>query len=186
MPTGDPVKVPKADESTDTAIYVLSRVAGEGADRNADKGDYYLKDDEHQMVADLCKYYKNVIIVINAGGQVDLSFMDEFSNIKALLVIVQPGMEGGNAFADVISGKVNPSGKLVDSWAYKYEDYPSAATFSHNNGNVEKEFYEEGLYVGYRYFDTFGIPVRYGFGYGLSYTTFEIQNASIKKDRQIF
>lgn len=124
MPTGDPVKVPKADESTDTAIYVLSRVAGEGADRNADKGDYYLKVDEHQMVADLCKYYKNVIIVINAGGQVDLSFMDEFSNIKALLVIVQPGMEGGNAFADVISGKVNPSGKLVDSWAYKYEDYP--------------------------------------------------------------
>ena len=112
MPTGDPVKVPKADESTDTAIYVLSRVAGEGADRNADKGDYYLKDDEHQMVADLCKYYKNVIIVINAGGQVDLSFMDEFSNIKALLVIVQPGMEGGNAFADVISGKVNPS----ESW----------------------------------------------------------------------
>ena len=181
MPTGDPVKVPEADESTDTAIYVLSRVAGEGADRNADKGDYYLKDDEHQMLADLCQYYKNVIIVINAGGQVDLSFMDEFSNIKALLVIVQPGMEGGNAFADVISGKVNPSGKLVDSWAYKYEDYPSAATFSHNNGNVEKEFYEEGLYVGYRYFDTFGIPVRYGFGYGLSYTTFEIQNASIKK-----
>jgi len=183
MPTGDPVKVPEADESTDTAIYVLSRVAGEGADRNADKGDYYLKDDEHQMLADLCQYYKNVIIVINAGGQVDLSFMDEFSNIKALLVIVQPGMEGGNAFADVISGKVNPSGKLVDSWAYKYEDYPSAATFSHNNGNVEKEFYEEGLYVGYRYFDTFGIPVRYGFGYGLSYTTFEIQNASVKKEQ---
>ena len=86
-------------------------------------------------------------------------------------------------FADVISGKVNPSGKLVDSWAYKYEDYPSAATFSHNNGNVEKEFYEEGLYVGYRYFHTFGIPVRYGFGYGLSYTTFEIQNASIKKEQ---
>ena len=97
--------------------------------------------------------------------------------------VVQPGMEGGNAFADVISGKVNPSGKLVDSWAYKYEDYPSAATFSHNNGNVEKEFYEEGLYVGYRYFHTFGIPVRYGFGYGLSYTTFEIQNASFSGKR---
>lgn len=180
MPTGDPVKKPEAGECTDTAIYVLSRVAGEGADRNADQGDYYLKDDEHQMLADLCKYYKDVIIVINAGGQVDLSFMDEFSNIKALLVIVQPGMEGGNAFADVISGKVNPSGKLVDSWAYRYEDYPSAATFSHNNGNVEKEFYEEGLYVGYRYFDTFGVPVRYGFGYGLSYTAFEIQNAEME------
>lgn len=180
MPTGDPVKKPADGENTDTAIYVLSRVAGEGADRNAAKGDYYLKDDEHQMLSDLCTYYNNVIVAVNAGGQVDLSFMDEFTNIKALLVIVQPGMEGGNAFADVISGKVNPSGKLVDSWAYKYEDYPSAATFSHNNGNVEKEFYEEGIYVGYRYFDTFQIPVRYGFGYGLSYTTFAFEKENIE------
>lgn len=181
MPTGDPIKKPAEGEKADTAIYVLSRVAGEGADRNAAAGDYYLKEDEHQMLADLCAYYKDVIVVVNAGGQVDLSFMDEFENIKALLVIVQPGMEGGNAFADVISGKVNPSGKLVDSWAYKYEDYPSAATFSHNNGNVEKEFYEEGIYVGYRYFDTFGIPVRYGFGYRLSYTTFSVDGCTVAK-----
>ena len=184
MPTGDPVKKPAEGKNTDTAIYVLSRVAGEGADRNADKGDYYLKDDEHQMLADLCAYYRDVIVVVNAGGQVDLSFMDEFTNIKALFVIVQPGMEGGNAFADVISGKVNPSGKLVDSWAYKYEDYPSAATFSHNNGNVEKELYEEGIYVGYRYFDTFNVPVRYGFGYGLSYTTFAFENGKIELTRE--
>lgn len=181
MPTGDPVKKPAEGENTDIAIYVLSRVAGEGADRNAASGDYYLKEDEHQMLADLCTYYKNVIVVINAGGQVDLTFMDEFENIKGLLVIVQPGMEGGNAFADVISGKVNPSGKLVDSWAYRYEDYPSAATFSHNNGNVEKEFYQEGIYVGYRYFDTFGMPVRYGFGYGLSYSTFSMSDYVVEK-----
>lgn len=183
MPTGDPVEKPEK-EKTDTAIYVLSRVAGEGADRNAAKGDYYLKEDEHQMLSDLCNYYKNVIVVVNAGGQVDLSFMDEFSNIKALLILSQPGMEGGNAFADVISGKVNPSGKLVDSWAYRYEDYPNAASFSHNNGNVEKEFYEEGIYVGYRYFDTFAVPVRYGFGYGLSYTTFEIKEKNIQCDNE--
>ena len=182
MPTGDPVEKPEKSE-TDTAIYVLSRVAGEGADRNAAKGDYYLKDDEHQMLADLCSYYKNVIVAVNAGGQVDLSFMDEFSNIKALLILSQPGMEGGNAFADVISGKVNPSGKLVDSWAYKYEDYPNAASFSHNNGNVEKELYEEGIYVGYRYFDTFAVPVRYGFGYGLSYTTFSLKAESLQCDK---
>ncbi len=180
MPTGDPVKEPAEDEDTNLAMYVLSRVAGEGADRNAAPGDYYLKEDEHQMLADLCSYYKNVIVVINAGGQVDLSFLDEFENIKALLILLQPGMEGGNALADVISGKVNPSGKLVDSWAYKYEDYPSAATFSHNNGNVEKEFYEEGIYVGYRYFDSFNKPVRYGFGYGLSYTSFSISDFAIK------
>ena len=184
MPTGDPVRKPEAGEDTDTAVYVLSRVAGEGADRNAAGGDYYLKEDEHQMLADLCAYYKNVIVLVNAGGQVDLSFMDEFDNIKALLVIVQPGMEGGNAVADVLSGKVNPSGKLVDSWAYKYEDYPNSLTFSHNNGNVEKEFYEEGIYVGYRYFDTFQIPVRYGFGFGLSYTDFEISDFYMQKNAE--
>lgn len=143
---------------------MISRIAGEGADRQADKGDYHLKDEEYEMLADICANYENVIIVINAGAQVDLSFMDEFTNIKALLTIVQPGMEGGNAFADVVSGKVNPSGKLTDTWAYKYEDYPNAETFSHNNGNVETEVYEEGMYVGYRYFDTFDVPVRYGFG----------------------
>ncbi len=181
MPTGDPVNKPTKGDKADIAMYVLSRVAGEGADRNAAPGDYYLKEDEHLMLADLCSYYKDVIVVINAGGQVDLSFMDEFENIKALLVITQPGMEGGNALTDVISGKVNPSGKLVDSWAYKYEDYPSAATFSHNNGNVEKEFYEEGIYVGYRYFDTFNIPVRYGFGYGLSYTSFSLSDYVVEK-----
>ena len=175
MPAGDKIKKSEGDEA-ETAIYVLSRIAGEGADRQADKGDYYLKDEEYEMLADICANYENVIVVINAGAQVDLSFMDEFTNIKALLTIVQPGMEGGNAFADVVSGKVNPSGKLTDTWAYKYEDYPNAETFSHNNGNVETEVYEEGMYVGYRYFDTFDVPVRYGFGFGLSYTDFEIND----------
>ena len=155
MPAGDPIRKPAEGENTETAIYVLSRVAGEGADRNADKGDYYLKDEEYRMLSDICAYYRDVIVVINAGAQVDISFMDEFSNIKALLSIVQPGMEGGNAVADILSGKVNPSGKLADTWAYKYEDYPNSEKFSHNNGNVETEIYDEGIYVGYRYFDTF-------------------------------
>ena len=179
MPAGDQVQKPAED--VDTAIYVLSRIAGEGSDRTADKGDYYLSDDEYQILADICAYYKNVIVLINAGAQVDLSFMDEFENIKALLVIVQPGMEGGNAVADILSGKVNPSGKLADTWAYEYEDYPNSEKFSHNNGNVQTELYEEGIYVGYRYFDTFEVPVRYGFGYGLSYTDFEISNYRLAK-----
>ena len=181
MPAGDPIQKPAEGEDTENAIYVLSRIAGEGSDRTADKGDYDLSEEEHQMLADICAYYKNVVVVINAGAQVDLSFMDEFRNIRALLVIVQPGMEGGNAFADILSGKVNPSGKLADTWAYKYEDYSNAATFSHNNGNVEKEFYEEGIYVGYRYFDTFKVPVRYGFGFGLSYTAFSMGNYKVEK-----
>ena len=181
MPAGDQVQKPAEDADTETAIYVLSRIAGEGSDRTADKGDYYLNDDEYQILADICAYYKNVIVLINAGAQVDLSFMDEFENIKALLVIVQPGMEGGNTVADIISGKVNPSGKLADTWAYEYEDYPNSEKFSHNNGNVQTELYEEGIYVGYRYFDTFEVPVRYGFGYGLSYTDFEISNYRLVK-----
>ena len=181
MPAGDQVQKPAEDADTETAIYVLSRIAGEGSDRTADKGDYYLNDDEYQILADICAYYKNVIVLINAGAQVDLSFMDEFENIKALLVIVQPGMEGGNAVADILSGKVNPSGKLADTWAYEYEDYPNSEKFSHNNGNVKTELYEEGIYVGYRYFDTFEVPVRYGFGYGLSYTDFEISNYRLVK-----
>lgn len=159
----------------DTAVYVLARIAGEGSDRNAGPGDYCLSDEEHAMLADICRMYKNVVVLINAGGVVDLSFLDEFANIKALLVISQPGMEGGNAVADVLTGKVTPCGKLTDSWAVHYADYPNAAIFSHNNGNVSQEYYEESLYVGYRYFDTFGVPVRYGFGEGGSYTTFAME-----------
>ena len=132
MPAGDKIKK-LADDEAETAIYVLSRIAGEGADRQADKGDYYLKDEEYKMLADICANYENVIVVINAGAQVDLSFMDEFTNIKALLTIVQPGMEGGNAFADVVSGKVNPSGKLTDTWAYR--QYVSA--WSRYSGRVQ-------------------------------------------------
>ena len=169
VPAGSAVTKTEAD----VAFYILSRVAGEGADRSDKPGDYYLTDVEKQQLADICSMYAHVVVAVNTGGLADLSFMDQYENIDALLQIVQPGMEAGNAFADIISGKVTPSGKLTDTWAYRYEDYPNSRTFSHNNGNVEKEFYTEGIYVGYRYFDTFGVPVRYGFGYGLSYTEFE-------------
>lgn len=182
MPAGAPVTKTDAD----VAIYILSRVAGEGADRFDEAGDYYLTEEEKKQLADICGMYKHVIVAVNTGGLADLSFMDEYANIEALLQIMQPGMEAGNAFADIISGKVTPSGKMTDSWAYKYEDYPNSKTFSHNNGNVNKEYYAEGLYVGYRYFDSFDVPVRYGFGYGLSYTTFETKVLStVLKDNKI-
>lgn len=169
----------------DTAIYVLSRVAGEGADRFNRQGDYYLTDQEKKNVEDICNLYKQVILVVNAGGLVDLSFADEYKNIYSILQLVQPGMEGGNALADIISGKVTPSGKMTDTWAEHYEDYPNAATFSHMNGDVTKEKYEEGIYVGYRYFDSFEIPVRYSFGYGLSYTDFQIEVVEIHAGKDI-
>lgn len=168
-------------EKTDAgyAFFILSRVAGEGADRFAAQGDYFLTQYEEKLLEDICTYYENVVVVINTGGLVDLSFMDKYSNIKALIQMVQAGMEGGNAFADLISGKVTPSGKMTDSWAYEYSDYPNSETYSHNNGNVQTEKYEEGIYVGYRYFDTFDVPVRYSFGYGLSYTQFALNVKSI-------
>lgn len=173
-------------EKTDAAyaFFILSRVAGEGADRFAVQGDYLLTEYEEKLLEDICTYYENVIVVINTGGLMDLSFMDKYSNIKALIQMVQAGMEGGNAFADLISGKVTPSGKMTDSWAYDYSDYPNSATYSHNNGNVQTEKYEEGIYVGYRYFDTFDVPVRYSFGYGLSYTKFALKVKSIVCEMQ--
>lgn len=173
-------------EKTDAgyAFFILSRVAGEGADRFAAQGDYLLTEYEEKLLEDICSYYEKVVVVINTGGLVDLSFMDKYSNIKALIQMVQAGMEGGNAFADLISGKVTPSGKMTDSWAYEYSDYPNSETYSHNNGNVQTEKYEEGIYVGYRYFDTFDVPVRYSFGYGLSYTQFALNVKSIACEMQ--
>ncbi|MFG6365760.1 glycoside hydrolase family 3 protein [Schaedlerella sp.] len=181
VPDGPDVEKTDAD----IAIYVLSRVAGEGADRFNEKGDFYLTDQEAKNIRDICRLYEKVILVINTGGLVDLSFADQYENIGAILYLVQPGMEGGNALADVISGQAVPSGKMTDTWADKYEDYPNAMTFSHMNGNVDQEKYEEGIYVGYRYFDSFQVPVRYSFGFGLSYTDFQIETVKVTAGSEV-
>lgn len=156
IPAGPAVQPTHAD----TAIYVLSRIAGEGADRFAAPGDYYLSPEEYAMLSDICKMYRDVVVLLNTGSVVDLGFMDEFENIRALMLILQPGMEGGNAVADVLTGRVCASGRLTDTWALRYEDYPGAADYSHNNGDVSREYYNEGIYVGYRFFDSFGMPAR--------------------------
>ncbi|MDE6903955.1 MAG: glycoside hydrolase family 3 C-terminal domain-containing protein [Lachnospiraceae bacterium] len=175
-PSGE---MPKKTDA-DTAIYVLSRVAGEGCDRYDKKGDYYLTEEENKFLKGLCGLYKNVVLVLNAGGAVDLTYLEEYKNIRCVIQMSQAGCEGGAALSDVISGKVNFCGKLTDTWAFRYGDYPNSPSFSHNNGNVYKELYEEGIFVGYRYFDTFGKKVRYGFGYGLSYTEFCIETLGMK------
>ncbi len=174
-PAGDKLDVEAVkNDGADLGVFVLSRVAGEGADRKPVKGDYYITDDEFAILKQVSESHKEVLLVINSGGLVDLGFTDEIKNIGAILQYVQAGQEGGNAFADVISGDVTPSGKMTDTWPLRYEDYPSAKTFSHMNGDLTKEEYIDGIYVGYRYFDTFEVPVRYAFGYGLSYTSFEM------------
>ena len=182
MPMGDLVTAQNKTD-TDTAIYVICRTSGEGADRKAVKGDYYLSDEETAMLRSITEHYRNTIVVLNIGGIIDLSFMDEMP-VAALVLLTQAGAESGNALADVLTGKVCPSGRLTDTWAYRYEDYPSSENFSHNNGNIIEEKYTDGIYVGYRYFDTFRVKPRYPFGYGLSYTSFtqEIMETKIQDD----
>ena len=170
-PAGDPI-TEKTD--ADTAVYVISRIAGEGADRSAGRGDYLLTEAEEAHIHALCALYGSVVLLLNVGGVIDLGILDREPNIRAVLLIGQPGMEGGNAVGDVLCGDVPVSGKLTNTWAVRYGDYPNAATFSHMNGDVEHEIYAEDIYVGYRYFDTFGVAPRYGFGEGLSYTSFAI------------
>ena len=182
MPAGAAIDEAAAKEDgAEIGMYVLARIAGENADRRDEAGDYYITEEERAQIAALCEAYEKVILVVNTGGLIDLAFTDEFPNITAVLQFVQAGQEGGNALADVISGKVTPSGKLVDSWALDYMDYPNAAYFSHKSGDVYREEYREGIYVGYRYFDTFDVPVRYSFGYGLSYTEFDLKVTGISK-----
>lgn len=168
-----------ADSDTDTAIYVLTRQAGEGADRKAEKGDLFITDVERAAIETCVKEYKNFVLVINSGCSLDMSFVDEIPGIGAILFICQLGTEGGNAFADTILGKVTPSGKLADTWAKKYADIPFHNEYSYLNGNLEDEYYKEGIYVGYRYFDSFDVEPCYPFGYGLSYTEFSMYGAGI-------
>ena len=177
-PSCTPVLKDELVDDTDIAVYVLSRQAGEGQDRKVEKGDYLLSDIEVESLKLLSSHYKKLILVINSGGPVDLNLPDDV-HIDALLFFGQGGMEGGNALADIFTGKVTPSGKLTDTWAMRYEDCPSHDTYSHMNGNVEEEEYYEGIYVGYRYFTTFNKKVRFPFGFGLSYTQFSVQYASM-------
>lgn len=172
FPTGDYIGQEDLSDETDTAIYVIARQAGEGEDRRTEKGDFLLDDVERCNLESLAGHYKKILVVVNCGGMLDLSFLDEIPQIGAVLFYGQGGTEGGNAFADLVSGKVSPSGKLADTWAMKYADYPSADAYQSVTPKQEEENYTEGIYVGYRYFSSFGISPRYGFGYGLSYTVF--------------
>ena len=181
-----PFDIPAGDIPTmgggDVAVFVLSRNAGEGADRRLEKGDYYLLDQEHDLIKAICGLYQNVVLIINAGGAIDMNFVDEFPNIKSILYISQPGQDGGNAVADVLLGKVAPSGKLTATWPFKYEDIPFAEEYSNLNGDLDNDFYKQGIFVGYRYFDSFEKPVRYNFGFGLSYTDFALSTENISLD----
>ena len=173
LPAGRTVNKEDCKDS-DVAIYVLARQAGEGADRKDIPGDYYATEDEIALMRSITENFKETVIVLNVGAVIDLSFLDDIK-FSSVVLLMQGGMESGNALADVLTGKVNPSGRLADTWGYKYKDYPSSDTFSERNPEEHQEDYREGIFVGYRWFDKKHIKPRYEFGYGLSYTTFKTE-----------
>lgn len=156
------------------AVFVVSRVSGEGADRKCVPGDYLLSEEEKKNLRILSENFKKLVVLLNVGGVIDTSYFKTLPNLGALLLVGQSAGMTGLAAADVLTGKVVPEGKLVDTWAQQYSDYPSAENFGAMNGDLDDEWYTEGIYVGYRYFDSFGIKPAYPFGYGLSYTDFSI------------
>jgi len=167
-------------QNVDAVLYIISRVAGEGSDRHTTEGDYYLTSLEKEQLKEIAKYNQKIVVIVNTGAQIDITALQEEEAIKSIVYLSQPGMEAGYVIADIVSGKVNPSGKLTTTWSLKYEDFPNAATFSHMNGDTTNEKYEEGIYVGYRYFDSFGVKTLYPFGYGLSYTSFEMKPEQVE------
>ena len=164
------------EQKADIAIYVLARNSGEGTDRRLIEGDVYLTHTEIKDILYLNKNYKKFILVLNVGGVVDLSPVNEVSNI---LLLSQLGIVTGDILADIILGKANPSGKLATTWA-KPKEYNTMKNF----GFLHSTNYKEGVYVGYRYFDSNGVEPLYPFGFGLSYTEFNINKNSLEKNRE--
>lgn len=183
---------------TGDAVLVLGRNSGgEECDRHL-QGDYYLTDSEHTLVEQVCASFDRVALILNTNGLVDLSWTERCPSIRSILFVGIPGEEGASALADILAGRVNPSGKLAFTIAKQYEDYPAASHFTwdkeheesvltyesyglsaEENGSTGFEkspvtVYQEDIYAGYRYFDSFAVEPLYAFGYGMSYTDFEI------------
>lgn len=170
-------------DGASAVVYVISRISGEGKDRRKIEGDYYLSEREKNDILYLNELDIPLVLIINAGGPVELTdILERAGNIRAVLNMSQLGQEGGHAVSDVLLGKEVPSGKLGMTWAKYYEDYPFAESYGYLNGNLDKEEYREGIYVGYRYFDSFQVKPLFPFGYGLSYTSFACKYQDLKID----
>ncbi|MBO5876085.1 MAG: glycoside hydrolase family 3 C-terminal domain-containing protein, partial [Bacteroidales bacterium] len=191
----------RMEPQTDIAIFTLSRNAGEGGDRYAKDGDWTITGLEREMIQNLADIYhaagKKFVVVLNIGGVIETASWKHIPD--AILLAWTPGQEGGLAVADILSGRANPSGKLPMTFPVSYLDIPSSHNFPYNYKNVQTGMwdflwggakrqtknvdyteYAEGIYVGYRYFQSAGVPVSYPFGYGKSYTTFEYSKPVVK------
>lgn len=165
-----PSLVKNAAKRCETALVVIGRAAGEDRENTLTPGSYYLTDEERKMLNTVTEHFAHTVVLMNIGSIIDFSWAEEYGDkISSLLILWQGGMESGNAAADVLTGAVTPSGRLSDTIARKYENYPSADCF----GGLSFNAYEEDIFVGYRYFETFAKEqVLYPFGFGLSYTEF--------------
>ncbi|MBO5266886.1 MAG: glycoside hydrolase family 3 protein [Ruminiclostridium sp.] len=173
MPLDDDL-VNKVAEACGTAVVVIGRTAGEEQENRVEEGSFLLTETEKEMLSKVRKAFGKMVVLLNVGNLIDIDYIEGL-NPDSLLYIWQGGMTGGTGTAAVLSGKVSPSGKLPDTIAYSIGDYPSDPYF----GDINRNFYTEDIYVGYRYFETFAKDkVRYPFGYGLSYTTFDVKALS--------
>ncbi|WP_238650588.1 glycoside hydrolase family 3 C-terminal domain-containing protein [Paenibacillus piscarius] len=179
MPLTDEL-VKQARSQSDKAVVVIGRTAGEDQDNADTPGSYRLTEDEKAMLKQVTAHFEQTVVVLNVSNIIDMSWVDDAAYVHPISAVIYSwhgGMEGGNAIADVLAGEVTPSGKLTDTIAYSIEDYPSTK----NYGNEFKNLYEEDIYVGYRYFETFcPEKVQYEFGYGISYTTFKLETEEAK------
>jgi len=175
MPIDSAIILQKAAED-ECAVITIGRISGEGADRKLDD-DFYLSAKEKSMIKTVADAFhakgKKAIVILNIGGVIEtVSWRD---NVDGILLAWQPGEEAGNAIAEVLSGKANPSGKLATTFPVDYKDVPSAKSFPGTpEGKPDQVVYEDGIYVGYRYYDTYKVNPAYEFGFGLSYTTFTV------------
>lgn len=184
----------------DIAIITIGRNSGEGGDRKAETGDFYLTDDEKDLIKNVSTEFKEknkkTVVILNIGGVIEVASWRDYPD--GILLAWQPGQETGNSIVDILKGEVNPSGKLTSTFPLSYDDVPSAASFPGIELPLTEEqkkeneallpfqrripsrvVYEDDIYVGYRYYDSFDIPVAYEFGYGLSYTGFEYSNIKL-------
>lgn len=177
MPLTD-AQVSDARKKSDTAVVIISRLSGEDCDTSFEKGRYYLQDAEAEMLKKVSKQFDKIIVLLNITNIIDMSWVNDYG-IDSVMYVWNGGQSGGQAVADIITGKKYPSGKLADTVAKTKEDYPTYE----NYGGKNYVNYEEDIYVGYRYFETFAPDkVQYEFGYGLSYTDFEIATNRVTEE----
>ncbi|NLL77205.1 MAG: beta-glucosidase [Clostridiales bacterium] len=173
--------VEEAEKESEAAIIIIGRTAGEDQDNKTEAGSYFLTETEYDMLDKVCQVFERTIVLLNVGNIIDMKWVQEL-NPSSVLYVWQGGQEGGSGVIDVISGKVTPSGKLTDTIALDIMDYPSTV----NYGDDKRNLYEEDIYVGYRYFETFAQEkVLYPFGFGMSYTSFKRELDKMEETEEV-